>query len=230
MSDTAGAARQFGEGPLSRVTSMIYTLLVVEALFLVASAPGLVPLVLLAPDASNAPLAVACALPLGPALSAAVYALHRHRADLADLKPAAAFWRGYKANAVEILRIWIPWLAWLAILAANLGHFTIVSVPSWWATLLIVVAAASTLWVTNALVLISLFSFRTRDIARLAVYYLLMRKPGVTLGNAGLMIIATGITVISSEAVVALLGSIFALALLRTSRPMITEVRERFTT
>ena len=75
----AGARRQFGEGPLSRATAVVYTLLVVEFLLLLTTAPGFILFILLDRDASNVPLAAACALPLGPAFSAALYALARGR-------------------------------------------------------------------------------------------------------------------------------------------------------
>ena len=51
-------------------------------------APGLVVLLLLDRDGSNVPLFAVCAVPLGPAVSAAVYALHRRHSDLADLRTA----------------------------------------------------------------------------------------------------------------------------------------------
>lgn len=229
MSD-AGArlARQFGEGPLSRVAALLYTLLVIEILFLVAVVPGLVPLILLDRDASNIPLVAICALPLGPAISAALYALQHRQSDLTDLKPAAAFWRGYKANVGGVLRVWVPLLVLLTIVAINLANFGAANVPGWWAVLLGVVAAVATLWGINALVITSLFAFRPTDIARLAAYFL-VRTKGVTVGNAGLVVAAAGITVFSSEAVLALLGSVLAIALLTTCRPMTDQIREEFT-
>src|SRR3712207_5924688 len=92
------ARAQFGEGPLSRAAAFVYTLLVIEVLLVVTSLPGIVPLLLLQRDASNVPLAALCAVPFGPALSAAVFALRHRRLDLTDLKPAIAFWRGYRLN------------------------------------------------------------------------------------------------------------------------------------
>lgn len=228
MSDAARASREFGEGPLSRVTALIYTLLVVEFLLLVTTAPGLVPLILLDPDASNIPLALACALPLGPALSAALYALRHRRPDITELKPAPAFWRGYRMNAAGVLWIWIPGLAWLAIVAVGLTNLSAADVPVWWGVLLAAVGVAAVLWLANALVITSLFAFRARDIARLAGYFL-MRTGRVTLGNAGVLIIAAGVMVLSSELVLALLGSVLAMILLRTSRPMIAIVTKEFT-
>ncbi|MEV6034483.1 DUF624 domain-containing protein [Nonomuraea sp. NPDC052116] len=222
------AGRRFGEGPLSRAATLIYSLLVVEGLFLVATAPGLIALTLLGGDAANVPLVAACALPLGPALSAALYALRHRSRDLTDLRPAAAFWRGYKANVRGVLKIWVPWLVALAVVGTNLANFAVAGVPGWWAVLLVLVALAALLWAANALVITSLFAFRAVDVARLASYFL-MRHPKAALGNASLLIVAGGITMVATELAPALLASAFAAALLWNSRPVIAEVRERFT-
>jgi hypothetical protein len=77
-------------------------------------------------------------------------------------------------------------------------------------------------------VITSLFAFRTRDVARLAVF-LLVRRPMVALGNAGVLVMAAGAVLLGSEAVLALLGSLLALVLLATAGPAITLVREEFT-
>ncbi|TMR25323.1 DUF624 domain-containing protein [Nonomuraea turkmeniaca] len=222
------AGRRFGEGPLSRASALIYTLLVVEGMFLVAAAPGLVALPLLGQDVSNVPLAALCALPLGPALSAALYALRHRSRDLTDLHPAAAFWRGYKANVRGVLKIWIPWLAGVAIIGMNFANFAAAGVPGWWAVLLGLVAVAAMLWVANALVIASLFEFRAVDVARLAAYFL-MRHPKATLGNVPLLVVAGGVTLIGTELAAAVLASAFAAVLLWNSRPVIAEVQEEFT-
>ncbi|MER6000595.1 DUF624 domain-containing protein [Nonomuraea angiospora] len=222
------AGRRFGEGPLSRAATLIYSLLVVEGLFLVATAPGLIALTLVGGDAANVPLVAACALPLGPALSAALYALRHRSRDMTDLHPAAAFWRGYKANVRGVLKIWVPWLVALAVVGTNLANFAVAGVPGWWAVLLVLVALAALLWAANALVITSLFAFRAVDVARLASYFL-MRHPKAALGNASLLIVAGGITMVATELAPALLASAFAAALLWNSRPLIAEVRERFT-
>jgi hypothetical protein len=220
--------RDFGEGPLARVTALIYSLLVVDLLLLFSALPGLVPLVLLAPDASNAPLVALFAIPLGPALSAALFALHQHRGDLADLRPFGRFWRGYRLNAVGALRVWIPYLVGMTVIAVNLAHPESAGVPGWWAVLLVVIAVVASLWVLNALAITSLFAFRARDVARLAGYFL-GRTKRVVLGNAGLLVVAAGITYFTSEAVLALLGSVLAAGVLVTCRPMIALVRAEFT-
>ncbi|WP_433496366.1 DUF624 domain-containing protein [Sphaerimonospora sp. CA-214678] len=218
---------RFGEGPLSRASALVYTLLVVEILFLATTVPGLAGLVLLARDAANVPLAALCLLPVAPALSAALYAVHRRRLDLTDLHPARAFWRGYRMNFRGVVKIWIPLLAWLTLLGSTLANFAAAGVPGWWAVLLVILALAATLWGANALVITSLFEFRSRDVGRLAAYFLLC-SPRITLGNACLVIVAAGVTLVVTEAGLALLASVFVSALLLNGRPMVAEVTERF--
>jgi hypothetical protein len=222
------ARREFGEGPLARAAALIYTLMIVEALLLLTTVVGLVPLFLLDRDASNLPLAALCLLPVGPAVCAAVYALHHRQADLADLTPAAAFWRGYRLNVGGALRIWVPALAWLTVLGIGVTQRSAAGLPGWWAVLLVAIAAGAVLWTVNALVITALFVFRTRDVARLAAYFL-VRTPGTTIGTVCLLIVAAGVTVAASAAVLVLLAALFVLALVRTAGPMLTTIREQFT-
>lgn len=228
MSELAGARREFGEGPLARAAALIYHLLVVEVLLVLTSVPALIPLALLDHDVSNLPLAGLCALPVGPSLSAALYALHHRRADLTDLRPLAMFWRGYTLNARAVVPVWLPLVGWLTLIAVSLGDLADAAVPRWWAVLLVVVAVGVLMWGGNAMVIVSLFAFRSRDVARLAAYFL-VRTPGVTVANACLLIAAAGVVVISSEALLALFSSVLALLLLRGSRPMVALIRAEFT-
>lgn len=221
------ARGQFGVGPLARAAALVYTLLVVEFGLLLTAAPGLVAL-LLRRDASNLPLAAACLIPAGPAMSAALYALHRRKLDLADLHPAAAFWRGYRLNARSSLGVFLPWLALLTMVAMTLTHRGASGIGGWWLVLLVVIAAAATVWLTIALVITSLFAFRVIDVARLAAYFLI-RTPRVTLGNAGLLIAAGAVTAAATEAVPIVLASALGLLLLLNSAAMIAQVEADFT-
>ena len=225
---TDPSGRLFGEGPLARVTAPIYTFLITDLLLLLATVPALIPLVALDRDASNAPLAVTCALPVGPALSAAFYALRHRGRDLTDLHPAATFWRGYRMNLGGVLGVWVPWLAGMALIAESLSHGKAASVPGWWRVVLAVVAVVATLWMLNALMITSLFAFRPVDVARLAAYFL-GRTGLVTLGNLGVLIAAALVVEASSEAVLALVAVPFAALLLRTCAPMIDQVEKDFT-
>lgn len=218
----------FGTGALSRASALIHTVLTVEALLLLAASPGLAGLLLLGPDPANLPLAALCLLPLGPALSAALYALHHRSRDLTELHPARAFLHGWRLNAVPALKLWTPLLAWLTVIAFTLTHFSATGLPGWWALLLAVIGAGSLLWGAHALVLTSLFAFRARDTARLAGYFL-FRHGRATLAAASLLVLAAALTALLTEAVAALLAAPLLLSLLHGSRTVITETQEEFT-
>ena len=218
----------FGTGALSRAATLIHTLLTVEALLLLTSSPGLAVLLLLGPDPSNLPLAALCLLPVGPALSAAVYALHHRTRDLTDLHPARTYWRGLRLNSRPALALWAPLLAWLTVIAFTLTHFSATGLPGWWALLLGLVGTGSLLWGAHALVLTSLFTFRARDTARLAGYFL-VRHGRATLAAASLLLLAAGLTALLTEALPALLAAPLLLSLLHSSRPVIAETQEDFT-
>ncbi len=215
----------FGDGVLARASALVYTLIVVELMLLVAMLPGIVPLLLLDRDVSNLPLAALCAIPAGPALSAALYALHRRKADLTELKPANAYWHGYKINAVGVLKLWVPLLVWLTIIGVNLSHRAEAGVPVWWAVLLGIIGLVAAVWGLNAVVITSLFSFRARDVARLALHFLWRTAVGVVC----LLIVAAAVAALLTEAVLALLGAVFALGLLRVCQSMIALTQKEFT-
>ncbi|MFF6912140.1 hypothetical protein [Streptomyces sp. NPDC012466] len=218
----------FGTGTLSRASALIHTVLTVEALLLLAASPGPAGLLLLGPDPANLPLAALCLLPLGPALSAGLYALHHRSRDLTELHPARAYLRGWRLNAVPALKLWAPLLAWLTVIAFTLTHFSATGLPGWWALLLAVIGAGSLLWGAHALVLTSLFTFRARDTARLAAYFL-FRHGHATLAAASLLILTAASTALLTEALPALLAAPLLLSLLHGSRTVIAETRKDFT-
>ncbi|KMS71800.1 hypothetical protein ACM01_25635 [Streptomyces viridochromogenes] len=228
MSGGVHHAAGFGAGTLSRAAALIHTLVIVEALLLLAASPGLAALLLTGPDPANLPLAAVCLLPLGPALSAALYALHHRGRDLTDLHPARTYARGWRLNALPALKLWAPLLAWLTVIAFTLTHFSATGLPGWWAVLLGVIGAGSLLWGAHALILTSLFAFRTRDTARLAAYFL-FRHARTTLGAASLLVLVAASTALLTEALPALLAAPLLFSLLHSSRPVIAETEEDFT-
>ena len=116
----------------------------------------------------------------------------------------------------------------MTMVAMTLAHRAASHLPGWWAGLLLVIAVAATLWLVNALVITSLFAFRTVDIARLATWFL-GRTPMVTLGNAGILVVAAIVTAYGTEAMTALLVSMLCLLLLSGSAKLIEQVRKDFT-
>ncbi|MFC6091842.1 glycosyl transferase [Saccharothrix lopnurensis] len=220
-------ANEIGAGVLSRVASVVYWFLVVEVLLVLTTAPALVLVVFLAGGGGNAPLIGLCFLPVGPALSAAVFAWRVFLTDR-DLSPARHFGRGYRLNWLDVLRWWAPAVAVLTVIGFSLANPGLAGVPGAYGVLLVVVAVGVLVWASNALVLSSALSLRARDTARLASYYLWAR-PASALGALSLVVAGGGLVALTSDWVPVLLASPLTLLLLRNAEPVLRDATERFT-
>ncbi|WP_337062994.1 hypothetical protein [Kineococcus sp. G2] len=214
------------DGLLWRACEGVHRALVVEACFLAACAPGVALTAVLVPDPSNAPLFGAAALPLGPALAAALHCADRQLAG--DDDPAArTFWRGWRANATDALRLWAPAVAVLVVLALSASAAGLAPAGQAVRGVLAVVAALVTVVAITALVIATPFRFRTRDAARLAVH-VLGRRPGTALGVAGLLVLA-GVLALTSLWLALAAASLWVLLLAMVTRGAVRLVAAEFT-
>lgn len=226
---TAMATRpddELGTGALSRWSAVVYWFLAIEGMLLLTSAPGLVLLTLLDRDVSNAPLVALACVPFGPSVAAALFAWRVFVRDR-DLSPARHFWRGYRLDVLDVLRWWVPTLAVLAIIAVNLTHLGTLGLPPVLGVALAVVALLVVLWSGHALVLSALFSFRTRDVARLGAYFV-AGKPLVTLGFVSVLVL-TGALAYASDWLLVLLAAPLTYLYARTAAPMVAAAEAQFT-
>jgi hypothetical protein len=92
----------------------------------------------------------------------------------------------------------------------------------------LMLAAAVLVWAGNALVLSSLFAFRTRDVVRLAAYYL-AAKPASGLGVLALLVVGVGVAALATDWLLVLLASVLVLLLVRNAGPVVADATERFT-
>lgn len=221
------AAAEIGTGVLARAAAVVYWLLVIEGMLVVSTCPALVAVVFLAGDEANAPLIGLCFVPLAPALSAAVFAW-RVFLDDRDLTPAGHFVRGYTLNCLDVLRWWVPTVAFLTVIGFTLANLELGGVPDGYGLVLLVIAVGVLLWSSHALVLSSALALRTRDVARLAAYYLAAR-PAATLGVLSLLVAAIGLVVLVSDWLLVLLAAPYTLALLHNARSIVRDATERFT-
>ena len=222
-----GERREFGEGVLGRATAVVYWYLIVEVLLVVAVLPGALGSLFLERTPGNAPLFALCLVPVGPAVSAALFAL-RDRAKAEGLTPASSFWRGYRLNWADALKVWVPGLVAGVVILLGLANVGAGGVPGWFGGALVAVGVGLLLWSVNALLIVSFFGFRTRDAARLAAHFLGAR-PLVTLGSLSLLVLAAGIVVLTTEALFGLLAAVWLGLVLRNARPLLADVEERFT-
>lgn len=219
--------REFGEGPLSRVTNVVYWLLVIGLFLSAALAPSLALSMALVPDVSNLPLYALAAVPVGPALAAAFFAWRRFLAG-DEPHPWAHVWRGLRVNAVDALTAWLPGLLALLVLAMNIAHAEAAGIADGLTGVYLALALVAALWSVRMLSIVSAFAFRWRDSARLS-FYTLVARPLPTLAIVSYGVLVAGIVYLTFDVVAVLLASMLTLGFTRSEQPVIELVAERFT-
>lgn len=226
----AGKAAQaggFGSGVLSRAAAFVYTHLVVGVLLCAGSSPTVVLLLLLERTASNVPLVPLCFVLSAPALSAALFAL-RDLGRTDELVPARTFLRGLRLGWADALRAWTPAMAALAVIAGGIVSLDDAGIPAAYAGILLMFGVLFLLWGVNTLLIATFFSFRWRDTARLAAFYI-GRRWTVTLGELALLIVAVATVFFTTEAVLWLFQVAWISFLVIVARPLLADVTARFT-
>lgn len=224
---TQQQADEIGPGVLSRFTAAVYRFLVLGVFLAVAGVPTLLLWTLLAPNPGNVVWYVAALLPVAPAFSAALYA-QRAWAQEPDLSPARPLFRGLRMNLRDTLSWWVPVLALTTVLAVNVLFADQVAGGALLRPVCAVLLVVLAVWSGHLLVVGSFFSFRFRDVLRVAAaeFFLSWKS---SLGILALLIVATATVVLSSEAVLLLLGWAFAASLWMIVRPVIADITKRFT-
>ena len=215
-----------GEAGRPGLAAGVIWFLVVEALLVATTVPTLVWLLFLEARWSNVPLMVVLGIPVGPALSAAIFAWRRF-SQHHDRDAARHFWRGYRLNWADALRIWVPSLAVLSLLAVNLVTLGGNDAPAAFAVVGVVVAVVVAVWTAHAMLVVSLFSFRTRDVVRVAAYFVLAR-PLASLGALAIVLAAVAAAWFVHPWLPVALGSVLTFLLWRNGRAIAADVERRF--
>ncbi len=218
---------EYGSGPLFRVAGTVAGVMMGSILLVAANA-----LLLLVPLLGFQPLLLILAcIPVGPAVVAAMYAFNRLLAGQ-DTGVFRDFVRGYRRNAGQALLVWLPYLAVLAVVGFNLlvlpagdaaapvaggARIGLVGLG------LLVLTAAAT-----ALLLLSRFTFRVRDLYRLSLYSIGARKR-VSLGNAGILFVAGFLLLISTAYLLPVIAGAVVFLVCLNSRPLLAFIEGKFT-
>jgi uncharacterized membrane protein YesL len=238
---------EYGSGPLFKAATTVYGVMVGDVLLVLANillvlAPLLVALTAGMPTASvsrSGPgygaqlgLVFLAFIPVGPSLVAAAYAFNRLLAG-EETGVFRDFVRGYRTNFRQALAIWLPYLAVLAAAVVNLlllpgtfdaGNPTQSAARVGLLGLGLLVATAG----LTAMLLLSRFAFRTRDLYRLSLYCLGAQKR-VSLGNAGILFITAFLLTATTAALLLVIAGAVVYLICLNSRPMLRFIEGKFT-
>lgn len=220
---------EYGAGPLFRAAGGVAGVMVGSALLVLANA--LLPAALAAAPIAGSWLVLVALIPVGPSLVACMYAFNRMLAGR-EGSVYRDFVRGYRMNAGQALRVWLPYVLVLAVIAVNLAGSPSLgpanpAAPALRLALLVLallVAAAG----LNALLLLSRFSFRTRDVYRLSLYSFSARKRA-SLGNVGILFVSGTLLLATTAYLLPVIAGAVVLLVCLNSRPLLRLVEEKFT-
>lgn len=227
---------EYGSGPLFRAAGAVYGVMTADVLLVLANILLVLSPLLVALFAGSAQLAAGLVLvafvPVGPSLVAAAYAFNRLLAG-EDTGVFRDFVRGYRANFRQALAVWLPYLAVLAAVVVNLlllpGTFDAGNpAPSAARVGLLGLGLLVATAGVTAMLLLSRFTFRTRDLYRLSLYCLGAQKR-VSLGNAGILFITGFLLLATTASLLTVIAGLVMYLICLNSRPMLKFIEAKFT-
>lgn len=211
--------------PRNSFGNVVWWFVMVQAGLLVTLMPTGVVFATVEREVSTVVLYVIAALPVGPALQAALYALRRPDASLHQ-HPWSRYWEGWRLGWRQSLVVWAP----LVVLLGGLQVATGLMDPDAVARPLVIVglilAGAAGVIAVGTLTAIAAFSFRTRDVPRVALFGM-GSKPFGTVGLIGVVFIAVALVALGLEAVLLLVMVLICHALLVITAPMRDVIRTK---
>ncbi|HEY9357273.1 MAG TPA: DUF624 domain-containing protein [Arthrobacter sp.] len=227
---------EYGSGPLFRAAGAVYGVMVADVLLVLANILLVLAPLFVALTAGSALLAVVFVLvsfiPVGPSLVAAAYAFNRLLAG-EDTGVFRDFVSGYRANFGQALAVWVPYVAVLGVVVVNLlllpGTFDAGSpAPSAARVGLLGLGLLVATAGVTAMLLLSRFTFRTRDLYRLSLYCLGAQKR-VSLGNAGILFVTAFLLTATTAGLLIFIAGLVVYLICLNSRPLLKFIEQTFT-
>ncbi|MBT2513438.1 DUF624 domain-containing protein [Arthrobacter sp. ISL-30] len=231
---------EYGSGPLFKAAGVVYGVVMGDALLVLANVLLVLSPVLMsvanvggaAGSVAGIVLVLVAFALLGPSLTAAMYAFNRlllgHETGV-----SLDFLRGYRENFRPALAVWLPYLVLLAVVVFNLALLPATIDPGNPAGsavrigLLVLGLMVCTAGVT-ALLLLSRFTFRTRDLLRISLFCLGAQKR-VSVGNAGILFVTAFLLTVTSVFLILFIAGPMVYLICLNSRPLLRVVEEKFT-
>lgn len=213
-------------GSFGALTTGLYRFAAIELALIVATAPTWITFMFLERHPSNIPLYALFALPVGPAVQAAVYAFRRDPDGPPE--PWRRFWRGWRTGVNQSLVVWIPAVVLAGITLMNFAYADAAAVAFPLVIMGLVLAGVVAVLSVAALTVIASFAFRTRDLPKVTIFGLGSR-PMSAVGVLAVAFLACVLLVFTFDAVLLLLAALFCFGLLVTVRPMLDAVRKALT-
>ncbi|YCK80861.1 YesL family protein [Arthrobacter sp. D3-18] len=223
----AAKKAEYGSGPLFKAAGTAYGVMVGSALLVLANVLVVLLPLLLGLSGISALLGFVL---LGPSVVASCYAFNRLLAG-EDSGVFHDFLRSYRRNFGQALVVWLPYLLLLGIIALNLAVLPGgVADPAQIAARIGLVGFALMVGAAaiNAMLLLSRFTFRVRDVYRLSLYSLAAQRR-VSFGNAGILFVTAFVLMMTTAWLIVFVCGLLIYLLCLNSRSLLKVIEEKFT-
>jgi uncharacterized membrane protein YesL len=224
---------EYGSGPLFRAATTVYGVMVGDALVVLSNILlVLAPVLISLANAAGGLVLLLSFVLVGPSLAAVMYAYNRLLAG-EETGVFRDFVRGYRSNFGQALAVWVPYVVVLAVIVFNLnllpgtvdaGNPAQSAARIGLLGLGLLVATAG----VTAMLLLSRFTFRVRDLYRLSLYSLGAQKR-VSLGNAGILFVTAFLLTVTTAALMIVIAGAVVYLMCLHSRPLLKFIEQKFT-
>lgn len=220
--------KEFGQGLFSVVTNHVYWLALLNVYFILSNLVFLFFFITLIPSFSNIILYFLALIPTGPAITALFFTLGKLVHEK-EIEPTKDYFKSYKDNFRDTLKVWLPILLVVFILIVDLQYFY--AQPSTFNQILAGIFLVALLLIgTFSIYVFSItaqFTFRVRDVYRLSIYYS-FKKIKATTGNIGLVILTVFLMNIVSDFILLFLASLVCYFMVMNSKTVMEDIKENF--
>lgn len=196
----------------------LWWFVMVQAGLLVTLLPSGVVFAAVDRNLATVALYVVAALPVGPALQAGMYALRRPEAATRQ-HPWSRYWEGWRLGWRQSLVAWAPVVLLVGGVLAASAVMDDDAIARPLVTTGLIMGGVAGVVAVGMLTVIATYSFRTRDVPRVALFGL-GSKPFSTAGLIGVVFVIVALVVLGLEAVLMLIMVLICHALLVISRPI----------
>ncbi|MGP4041434.1 YesL family protein [Gracilibacillus sp. D59] len=218
----------YNQGGFYRFSNYVYWLLILNFLFVITNILLFAAFILLIPSISNAILYYIAIIPSGPAFAALLHSLSV-LARNNEVAPVEEFFKAYKTNFWDVLKVWLPIITGFFILIIDIQYFN--QNPTVLYQILngifLVILFVMVIFAFYALVITTHYKFRLRDIYRLSLYYFFTWIKRTT-GNMGILFLTIVLMFFTSDFIILFISSLVAWLLILNTKPIIQDIKTSF--
>ena len=222
------AQTSYSQGGFYRFSQNVYWLMIVNFWFLFSNILLIAAFFLLVPTIANALFFYLAALPTGLTIAALCHSI-RQFIDDKDISPTRTFFTSIRKNSKDAFKVWFPIVTLAFILVIDIQYFQ--QNPTVLNQILngvfLVVLFLMTIFTFYALMITTHYTFRVRDIYRLAIYYLFTWVK-VSSGNLCIVFLSIVLLFLTNDFILLFIGSTVAWVLVLNSRSMLKDVKISF--